>query len=366
MQLAFELSGEHETLPRAEVFACLDALSIAYEASTLFDRILVIDAQQLSPENELLDALSRRLGLTHHIYEVNGMSALAEQEIVELVNGVDFEAVMDKGDTFAVRARFVRKSSLLYGKRRELLTRVGACIKGKGYKVNLEQPSRTFVLLFTGEVCLFSSLLHSVRKAQFEEKRPHFRPFFSPGVIMPKIARALVNLSEVRAAELILDPFCGTGGILIEAGMVGARIGGADVQEKMVRGAKENLAFFGLHGELLVSDASKLPLKNKSVDAIATDLPYGRASFVSGYGSGSGSGSDTLSTESRSIFLERLYQDALAEMHRVLRPGRRAVIVSNSPSALSRAPTLGFHVLEEHAYRVHKSLTRHITVLEKE
>ena len=145
---------------------------------------------------------------------------------------------------------------------------------------------------------------------------------------------------------------------MIEAGMIGARIIGADVQDKMVKGAKENLKFFGVTGDLIVSDATKIPVRDNSVDAIATDLPYGRSSFVSGSGS--------LITNSRSAFLERLYQDALDEIYRVLKTGRKAVIVSNSPSFLYIYHKHGFQLLERHTYRVHKSLNRYITVLEKE
>jgi tRNA (guanine10-N2)-dimethyltransferase len=355
MQLAFELSGEHETLPKAEVFACLDALNIAYEERKISDRLVVIDAQ-LAPGSELLEVLSRRLGMTHHIYHVIGTSALDEAEILKLVKDTDLSMVMETEDTFAVRTRFAHKTRL-YSKRHELLTRVGECIKRKRYVVNLEKPSKTFVLLLTKQRCLFCSLLHSADKMQFEEKKPHLRPFFSPVVIMPKIARVLVNLSGVNATtkEIFLDPFCGTGGILLEAGTVGARIIGADVQGKMVRGARENLAFFGLQGDLIVSDASEIPLRVNSVDAIATDMPYGRASFVSG----------SSSPESRSAFIERLRQDAMTEIHRVLKPGRKAVIVSNAPTFNSLSREHGFRLIEQHTYRVHKSLTRYITVFEK-
>jgi len=356
MQLAFELSGEHETLPRAEVLACLDAVRVEYEERTFSDRILVIDAE-LAPGSELLNVLSKRLGLTHRIYEVKGISELAKEAILKVVGNADLDAVMNGEHTFALRARFARKNRL-YSERKELLTVVGECIKRQGYNVNLENPSKTFVLLLTAQTCLFCWLLHSVDKKQFEERKPHLRPFFSPGVIMPKSARALANLSGVKANELFLDPFCGTGGILIEAGMIGAMIIGADVQDKMVKGAKDNLKFFGLRGDLIVSTATKIPLKGDSVDAVATDMPYGRASFVSGSGS--------FIPESRSVFLERLYRDALDEIHRVLKPGRRAVIVSNSPSFNYLSHEHGFRLLEKHTYRVHKSLTRYIAVLEKE
>jgi tRNA (guanine10-N2)-dimethyltransferase len=359
MQLAFELSGEHEALAKAEVFACLDALRVAYEERKLSDRLLVIDAQ-LSPESELLDVLSKRLGMTHCIYDVRGTSEskLDETEILKIVENADFDAVMKKGDTFAVRVRVTHKSSF-YLRRKDLPAMVGACIKRRGYNVNLENPSKTFVILLTAQTCFFCLLLHSVDKKQFEGKKPHLRPFFSPGVIMPKIARALVNLSGVKDKELFLDPFCGTGGILIEAGMIGARIIGADVQDKMVKGAEGNLKSFGLTGDSIVSDATKMPLQDNSVDAIATDMPYGRSSLVSWSG-------DALITKSRSIFLERLYQDAVDEIHRVLKPGRKAVIVTNSLSYHYLYRKHGFQPLEKYTYRVHKSLNRYITVLEKE
>ena len=355
MQLAFELSGEHETLPKAEVLACIRTLKIAYEERFFSDGILVIDAP-LSPERELLDVLSKRLGMTHHIYEVKGICVPDENEIVESVNNTDLEAVMGEEDTFAVRIRGEHGNSF-YLKRNDLPTMVGERIKRKGYKVNLKNPSKTFVILLAKQTCFLCLLLHSVNKKQFEECKPRFRPFFLPGVIIPKVARVLVNLSGLKAKELFLDPFCGTGGILIEAGMVGARIIGIDVQDKMVRGAKENLKFFGLPGDFVVGDASQLPLGDNSVDAVATDMPYGKSSFISGSGS--------LNAETHSAFLEGLYQNALDEIHRVLKHGRKAVIVSNSPSFHQFYNKNDFHLLEKHVYRVHKSLNRYITVLEK-
>lgn len=312
-----------------------------------------------APGSELLDIqlrlLSKRLALTHHIYSVYCMSRLDDKEIQKSIESVNFDVVMDEDHTFAVRLRFMStyKSSLgtySYLKEANLLRIVGAIIKRRGYSVNLENPAKTFVLLLTAEACFFCLLLYSVDKTHFAGNRPHLRPFFSPGVIMPKFARAIVNLTGVKDKELFLDPFCGTGGILIEAGMIGANIIGADVQEKMVKGARDNLRFFGLHADLIVNDSTKIPVSDNSVDAIATDMPYGRSSIVSVF-----------------LELERLYQDALDEIYRVLKTGGSAVIVSHSPffHSLSCKHATRFQLLEEHSYRVHKSLTRYIAVLEK-
>ncbi|MCW3134215.1 MAG: methyltransferase domain-containing protein [Methanophagales archaeon] len=359
MELAFELSGEHETLPKSEVFACLHALSISYAEKIFSEGILVVD-MQLS--HEALDTLSRRLGMTHCIYEVKGMSKPEEREILAVVKNADMGNIMEQGHTFAVRVKV--KSNFISEERkplslgRSLERKAGEIIKRKGYKVNLTNPSKTFVLLLTNQTCFFCLLLHATDKKQFEGRKPHLRPFFSPGVIQPKIARALVNLSGIKERELFLDPFCGTGGILIEAGLIGATLVGIDVQEKMVRGAEENLKAYGLTGDLIIGDASKIALQDNSVDAVVTDMPYGRSSLISGSG--------YFFAESRALFLEGLYQNTLNEVHRVLRTRGKAVIVSNSSSFYSLSHEYNFRILENHKYRVHKSLSRYIAVLERE
>jgi tRNA (guanine10-N2)-dimethyltransferase len=359
MQLAFELSLEHDTLPKAEVLACLDALSIAYEERISPDGILVIDAQL---SHAVLDTISKRLGMTHCIYEIKGKSKPEEKEIVELIKNADIDDIMEQEHTFAVRAKvkrnFLSKEKKPFSLEEGLERKAGEIIKRKGYKVNLTNPSKTFVLLLAKQTCLFCLLLHSANKKQFEERKPHLRPFFSPGVIMPKFARALVNLSRIKEKELFLDPFCGTGGILIEAGLIGATLVGIDVQEKMVRGAEANVRFFGLRADLIMGDAAKIALRDNIVDAIVTDMPYGRSSLISGSG--------YFTAESRFLFLEGLYQNALNEIHRVLKTRGKAVIVSNSSSLYPLFHEHNFRALEKHTYRVHKSLSRYITVLEKE
>ena len=371
MQLAFELSGEHETLPKSEVLACLRALNIPYAEKTFSDGILVIDAQ-LSPGGKTFNVLSKRLGMTHCIYEICGESKPKPdkaEEILALIKNADIHGIMKQERTFAVRVRVKQKDTPLFpseGKRplsskRDLEQKAGKIIKRKGYDVDLTNPAKTFVLLFAKNTCFLCLLAHSTDKKQFGGRRPHLRPFFLPGVITPKIARALVNLSEIKeGGGVLLDPFCGTGGILIEAGLIGSAttLVGIDVQKKMARGAEANLRFYGLDADLAVGDASKMALRDDSIDAIVTDPPYGRSSLVSGVG--------YFTAESRSLFRESLYRNALAEFHRVLKKRGKVVVISNSDSIYSLSREYGFRILDRCKYRVHKSLSRYIAVLEKQ
>jgi len=48
------------------------------------------------------------------------------------------------------------------------------------------------------------------------------------------MARSLVNLTQARASERLLDPFAGTCGILIEACLIGIESVGVEVQTRMV------------------------------------------------------------------------------------------------------------------------------------
>jgi len=105
----------------------------------------------------------------------------------------------------------------------------------------------------------------------FESRKPHKRPVLHPSSLDPRLARACVNL--LGTTGTILDPFCGTGGILIEAGLTGHNIVGYDLSEKMLMAAKTNLAEFGLNGKLEHRDAFTMPKKYKN---IVTDMPYGR------------------------------------------------------------------------------------------
>nr|WP_243687725.1 methyltransferase domain-containing protein [Methanobacterium formicicum] len=59
----------------------------------------------------------------------------------------------------------------------------------------------------------------------------------------------------------------------MEAGMVGARVIGTDIDYKMVNGTKKNLEHCGISNyQVFQEDARKLELPHK-VDAIVTDPP---------------------------------------------------------------------------------------------
>ena len=158
--------------------------------------------------------------------------------------------------------------------------------------------------------------------------------------MMPRMARTLVNIACTHTGDVLLDPFCGTGGILIEAGLLGMNAVGSDFDPMMIHGSKRNAR----DAALMLADAASLPFRDRSIDAIVTDFPYGQSVCIR-----------------KSDTMDRLYADALDEIRRVLKKRRRAVVVTHRD--ISAIASGRMAVLQQHDQRVHKSLTRRILVL---
>jgi tRNA (guanine10-N2)-dimethyltransferase len=170
----------------------------------------------------------------------------------------------------------------------------------------------------------------------------------------PLVARWVVNVAGAGEGTRLVDPMCGTGGFLIEAGLVGSSVVGIDAQWKMTRGTRENLrTFLGDEGgdgdapgpsgdfDVLRGDATALPLVDGSADGVVVDVPYGRQSKVATHS------------------LADLVTGALAEAARV---APRAVVVADR-SWEAAAEDAGWTVEARFERRVHGSLTRHVHVL---
>jgi len=71
--------------------------------------------------------------------------------------------------------------------------------------------------------------------------RPHRDAFV--GMLPPKLAQTMLNLAQTTPEHRVLDPFCGTGVVLQEAALLGCAVYGTDLQERMVRYTRDNIAW---------------------------------------------------------------------------------------------------------------------------
>ncbi|NYT18784.1 MAG: methyltransferase domain-containing protein [Methanosarcinales archaeon] len=344
MFYAFELSGEHQDLPRAEVLACLDLVELEYRESDYFDQCLVVDIEGDPQEvSRKLKYVAERVAMAHHILKVIEVCTADVDTILEVAEKADVSDHINKDQKYVVRAKRIKHNSTIVCA--DMEKRVGGAIYRKGFNANLKEPDVEFRLILS-EKCVFGSVIASVDRSAYEARAPHKKPFFYPGVLRPRVARALVNMAMVKKTDIVFDPFCGTAGILVEAGLVGARVIGLEVRYKIAVGAHMNLQHFNTDHTMMLGDACRVPLVDASIDAVIADPPYGRSARI----------------EAES--LHHLYEASFAEMYRVLKPGGTAIIVSEIDIA-EFVKDAGFVTKAQYLQRVHKSLTRKITVLQK-
>ncbi|HID09309.1 TPA: hypothetical protein EYP13_03705, partial [Candidatus Micrarchaeota archaeon] len=281
--IGFYLLGRLSDLARWEVTALAQRRGERYRV--ISDRFVVVHSDDVP--------FYSRLAYTR-IYGRLWFSTRKLSEFGRLVRESGLQEYILRNQPFAVRSNVSSSFN----------RRVGWYIDGK---VDLEAPRTTVFVVRAANRYYVLAPAHEITAKAFSPRDVKNRPFHHPTSLNARDARLLVNISAVLPGELFLDPFCGAGGILIEAAMVGAEVYGMDVVDDMVLGASVNLQHYGLRGTVIRGDARRIPVRG--VDAIATDLPYGRSSKV-------------LTRDLRSLYL-----DAFESMYSSLKGGRRCVVV---------------------------------------
>ncbi len=297
------------------------------------------DVDPIAPGLATASALTDRIRHLAYTRSASELVGRGDADVASARSVLEATA-LDRSGTAAVRAVDVRGRTGVDTQRAE--RELGDVLVERGFGVDLEDPDHELRAFFAEGTCALGWLLvESVR--DYGERKPTDRPFFQPGSMDPLLARALANAAGARPGATVLDPMCGTGGILLEAGLVGARAVGVDTQTKMVRGSHENLAHF-LDGEwgIVRGDARSLPVADNAVDAVVFDAPYGRQSKIEGR-------------------LDRLVLEALEEARRV---APRCVVVGDRPWA-QPAHEAGWTTEAAFDRPVHRSLTRYVLALRR-
>ena len=342
-KLFFLLSGEHPTLPLSELRAILEAEGYEYRIQKRLPQVLLVKA-----DSESVEAVKSRSAMTRVCsLELFNCDATFPC-IIDKARATSLEGFIERGESFAVRVRRVGKTAPNIG-RLELERKLGKVIlnKAEGTTVNLNKPQRTFFGVLSGNSFVFGLKMAEIRAKPFIERNPQKRAFFHPSAMSAKLARCMVNLAQPKPGDLVLDPFCGTASILVEAGLMGCRVMGFDVQPHMVRGSLRNLLHYGLEPEgVAVADARRLPLTK--IDCVVTDPPYGRSATTLGWNT------------------QHLVEEALSAIKERLSKGQRICMASPESIRISEiGEKLGLKHVESHLVYVHRSLTREIAVFER-
>ncbi|UCD13164.1 MAG: methyltransferase domain-containing protein [Thermoplasmatales archaeon] len=335
MNLLFELSKEHNALPRDEAISCLKAEEVFYNKVASNEDVLVIKSDAA---HDKIKRIAERLSFTFFIDELLFSCSTSLKEINKCAED---NAIYSKG---SIAINYKNRSTYTDS---QPIVKTLAEVYTKDKPVDFNNPDLEMRVLITDTNVYVGLKIAEVQRNKFEKRKVQYRPFFSPISLHPKLARALVNLSCIKRNETLLDPFCGTGGILLEAGLIGARVIGSDIEEKMIEGSKKTLDFYNLKNyKLICSDIGKINNYVNSVDAVVTDLPYGK------------------STTTKGENIKSLHTRAFQNISQVLKKNGLAIIGLLGKDML----TIGekyFSLLNNYEHKVHRSLTRYFAVFQR-
>lgn len=342
---SFLLSGEHESLPLAELRAVLEAEERDYEILERRDRLVLMN---VNPGDAAV--ATQRSALVNWAQEVLLETEAEESQILKAIEELDFSKYLRRASRFGVRVTRVRPELQPISAERlqeEIGSRIWRRMKGE-VKVDLNRPETLFLGVLHGNRFFFGIHLASRDRQGFAERRSPRRPFFVPSAVHPKTARVMVNLARTRPGDTFLDPFCGTGGLLLEAAGVGCLPIGSDIDLQILSGCRRNLAHYGTTFWGMRADARFPPVRSEGVSAIATDPPYGRASSTKG------------------AEVASLIRTSLLPLADVLK--RKGYLCFAVPLEFYKEDIVAgkdFAIAEAHTMRVHRSLSRHVLVLQR-
>ncbi len=326
-QYFFELSGESRDMPPAEAEGCMSAEAGEYRIAAAGPGYIVAEF-----DDSALDGIAKRIALTKSMgrylgtYDPDDLSNLENADLPEgtfAVRGKRFEGMMKDADS------------------QGMIRRIGGILSARR-DVDLKDPDFIVRMQMCDKVHLYIEQ-HVTETDLLEKRKVGERPFFSPISLHPRYARALINLTGVKRGGTVLDPFCGTGGIVIEAADMGMRAMASDFDPEMVDGCRENLEFYGLPiADYDVLDIGDIGERFHDIDAVCTDPPYGR------------------STKTGGERIDDIYRRAGTSVSESLRLGARAGIVLPHPIDYNTMDLERIFV-----QRVHGSLSRHYHIFRK-
>jgi tRNA G10 N-methylase Trm11 len=220
-------------------------------------------------------------------------------------------------------------------------------------------------------------LFHTVWASDFRpwQDRDRSKPYITPksGMLPPKLARIMVNLAlGTNPNQTVLDPFCGTGTVLMEALLMGASVVGSDISPDHVEGTQINIGWLkARHSNLkdsivITSDAVHLSKQiSTQVDVVVTEPFLGPPNPGRAAATNIAKG------------LDKLYLGALKDWSKFLKPGAKVVMVfphfkfgkNSVPTGrfIDRRENLGYNLVRQDLFftRFKEGITRQIVILEK-
>jgi len=146
---------------------------------------------------------------------------------------------------------------------------------GGEISIPMSLTEEEYFVFTKNEKIYFGRIIEKTNYKEIEErdiKKPVRREELA---ISPRLSKIMINLSQVKEGQTLVDPFCGIGGILQEALLRKIKVIGIDSDSEAISGARENLLWANFQKKdfvLFNSDSSKLKINHSDVLVSEPDL----------------------------------------------------------------------------------------------
>ncbi|MBK5481510.1 RNA methyltransferase [Peribacillus sp. TH16] len=158
-----------------------------------------------------------------------------------------------------------KEAKIDYDGQREIEREIGWHIQGNA---DVRNPDQVFGIVPLGGRWYFGKYVKPEAVWLHHMKKP--REYST--ALSTRVARAIANIAVPHPDGVkAIDPCCGIGTVLVEALSMGIDIDGRDINPLVTDGSRENIAYFGLEGDVTTGPISDV---TKNYDVAIIDMPY--------------------------------------------------------------------------------------------
>lgn len=226
---AFEL-GHQPHISTAEIKAVFSAESTSYDTISQTKKHLILSLSQPTDVNNLMSRLGGTIKIMEQVNEDNLVTYL--------------DTIFPEGKiTFSLSGPNAKQTALRAKKELKAMKRSVRYVEAKNTATilhnNLVEKQSDITIIDKG---IF--VTHAIQPMNDFATRDFGRPGRDDksGMLPPKLARMLINISQAKKEHTLLDPYCGSGTILMEALLMDfTKVIGTDISPKAIEDTNKNL-----------------------------------------------------------------------------------------------------------------------------
>lgn len=252
---------------------------------------------ELESKDKNIELITEHIAVSKKLFDINNLGGTIkvgeiiansvanvnelQKEIVNYSKGINLETKFNYGISYygnskinfnQIGIKLKKELKSLGLKPRFVMPAEGTILNAASIKHNKIFPEgREFIVVQLKDKILLA-IGKSFQDIDMYSKRDYEKPCRDRkvGMLPPKLSQIMINLANPDLKSIVYDPFCGSGGLLMESSLMGYDSLGSDLSDDMTICAKKNIDWFldnfdtkGTVEIIKSNDATKLKYPNK-------------------------------------------------------------------------------------------------------